>query len=76
MKDITAIAPLYGSVVPGVPSLRHCSGVLFDFNGTLSDDEGILRRLFIGLAQGAGLGRRQTGTNRKWPAAVTAKLPK
>lgn len=56
MKDITAIAPLYGSVVPGVPSLRHCSGVLFDFNGTLSDDEGILRRLFIGLAQGAGIG--------------------
>jgi len=55
MKD-TAIAPLYGSVVPGVPSLRHCSGVLFDFNGTLSDDEGILRRLFIGLAQGAGIG--------------------
>lgn len=30
--------------------LKNLEGVLFDFNGTLSDDEGILRDLFIELA--------------------------
>ncbi|WP_217496213.1 HAD family phosphatase [Arthrobacter sp. 24S4-2] len=31
-------------------SLTSLDGVLFDFNGTLSDDEGVLRDLFIELA--------------------------
>lgn len=32
-------------------TLLQAEGVLFDFNGTLSDDEGILRELFIALAE-------------------------
>ena len=31
-------------------TLTNLDGVLFDFNGTLSDDEGVLRDLFIDLA--------------------------
>ena len=34
----------------GTTRLEDLEGVLFDFNGTLSDDEGILRDLFIELA--------------------------
>lgn len=33
-----------------VLTLTNLDGVLFDFNGTLSDDEGVLRDLFIDLA--------------------------
>ena len=33
-------------------TLTELEGVLFDFNGTLSDDEGVLRDLFIDLAAG------------------------
>lgn len=40
-----------GAVAAGVKlSLTSLDGVLFDFNGTLSDDEGVLRDLFIELA--------------------------
>ncbi|PQZ94816.1 haloacid dehalogenase [Arthrobacter sp. MYb227] len=35
---------------PTTLTLENLEGVLFDFNGTLSDDEGILRDLFIELA--------------------------
>lgn len=40
-----------GAVAAGVKlTLTSLDGVLFDFNGTLSDDEGVLRDLFIELA--------------------------
>lgn len=45
-----ATAAEFGHVTSTVSTLLDCSGVLFDFNGTLSDDEGILEALFIELA--------------------------
>lgn len=40
----------FGEIVSSVTTLLDCEGVLFDFNGTLSDDEWMLERLFIELA--------------------------
>ncbi|MDI3195479.1 HAD family phosphatase [Pseudarthrobacter sp. AL07] len=40
----------FGEIVSSVTTLLDCEGVLFDFNGTLSDDEWILERIFIELA--------------------------
>ncbi|WP_426988755.1 HAD family hydrolase [Pseudarthrobacter sp. Y6] len=40
----------FGHLASTVGTLLECSGVLFDFNGTLSDDEGIYEELFIELA--------------------------
>ncbi|WP_427017551.1 HAD family hydrolase [Pseudarthrobacter sp. P1] len=42
----------FGHLISAVGTLPEASGVLFDFNGTLSDDEGILEQLFIELAAG------------------------
>lgn len=40
-----------GAATPSLTTtLTSLDGVLFDFNGTLSDDEGVLRELFIELA--------------------------
>lgn len=50
-----ATVVVYGAVTAAVESLRDSSGVLFDFNGTLSDDERILEQLFIELAAEAGV---------------------
>lgn len=45
-----AVAAEFGHVTSTVSTLLDCGGVLFDFNGTLSDDERILEALFIELA--------------------------
>ena len=41
---------MHSTLTRGTNRLENLEGVLFDFNGTLSDDEGILRDLFIELA--------------------------
>lgn len=41
---------MHSTLTPPVATLEELDGVLFDFNGTLSDDESLLRELFIELA--------------------------
>lgn len=41
---------MHSTLTRSANRLENLEGVLFDFNGTLSDDEGILRDLFIELA--------------------------
>ncbi len=41
---------MHSTLTPAVATLEELDGILFDFNGTLSDDESLLRELFIELA--------------------------